>query len=59
MLGLSSNANAADHWEARRLQWTSFHIPVKSAMIGSLFVIIVGSAVSTLWGYGLVGPIPY
>jgi hypothetical protein len=56
---LASNANVADHWEARRLQWTSFHIPVKSATVGTLFVIIVGSAVSTLWGYGPGSPIPY
>jgi hypothetical protein len=56
---LASNANVADHCEARRLQWTSFHIPLKSAMIGTLFVVIVGSTVLTLWGYGPAGPIPY
>jgi hypothetical protein len=43
---------ASDHREAMRLAWISLHFPVGTIFLGTLLMLGVLSAASTMWGYG-------
>jgi ABC-type transport system involved in cytochrome c biogenesis permease subunit len=54
----NSTQPRSDHREAMLLAWKSIHVPVGTILLGTLLLSGVFSAVSTLWGYGPVSPIP-
>jgi hypothetical protein len=54
----SSNQPRSEHWEAVRLSWKSVHIPFGTILIGSLLLASVTSAVSMMWSFGPINPMP-
>jgi hypothetical protein len=48
----------SEHWEAILLAWKSIHVPVGTILLGALLLSGVFSAISMVWGYGPVNPIP-
>ena len=48
----------SDHWEAMLLAWKSLHVPVGTILLVALLVSGAFSAISMVWGYGPVNPVP-